>query len=122
MYLNRAIIAGNAAADPETRDISGKKSASFRLGVTEKYKDASNQWQDKTEWINIIAWGKPAEVAEKYVRKGSAVLVEGKIQNRTWEDRDGNKRYVTEILASTIQVDRVRASRPDVDQQGNNNF
>ena len=111
MFLNKAILSGNAAADPEVKEINGKKAASFRIGITEKYKDTSNQMQEKTEWINIIAWGKTAEVAEKYVSKGTTVLVEGKIQNRNWEDRDGNKRYVTEIVATNIQAERRRSPR-----------
>lgn len=113
MYLNKAILSGNAAAAPEVKELSGKKAASFRIGITEKYKDTSNQFQEKTEWINIIAWGKTAEVAEKYVSKGSTVLVEGKIQNRKWVDRDGNTRYVTEISATNIQVDRKRRTADD---------
>lgn len=108
MYLNKAIIAGNCAADPEIRDGGGKKAAAFRVGVTERYKDSGGQYQDKTEWINIIAWAKTAEVVEKYVKKGTAVLVEGKIQNRQWTDADGNRRYATEINAMNIQVDRQR--------------
>ena len=117
MYLNKAIIAGNCAADPEIRELAGKKGASFRIGITEKYKDTDNQFQEKTEWINIVAWGKTAEVAEKYVKKGTAVLVEGKIQNRQWNDREGNKRYTTEVLASNIQVDKARSSRASSQQQ-----
>jgi len=117
MYLNKAIIAGNCAADPEIRELAGKKGASFRIGITEKYKDTDNQFQEKTEWINIVAWGKTAEVAEKYVKKGTAVLVEGKIQNRQWNDREGNKRYTTEVLASNIQVDKARTSRASSQQQ-----
>lgn len=108
MYLNRILIAGNAAADPEVRDFNDRKNASFRVGITEKYRDTNNQWQEKTEWVNIVAWGKTAEAAEKHVKKGSSVLVEGKIQTREWKDRDGNKRFTTEVLASNIQVDKVR--------------
>ena len=113
MYLNRAILCGNCAAAPEVKEIGGKKAASFRIGITEKYKDTGNQFQEKTEWINIIAWGKTAEVAEKYVDKGTTVFVEGKIQNRTWTDQNGNKRYVTEISAMNIQVDRQRGRTQD---------
>ena len=111
MFLNRFIGCGNAAADPEVKEINGKKAASFRIGITEKYKDTSNQMQEKTEWINIIAWGKTAEVAEKYVSKGSTVFVEGKLQNRQWNDQNGNKRYVCEVVATNIQAERRRNSR-----------
>ena len=111
MFLNRAIFCGNAAADPEVKEIGGKKAASFRIGITEKYKDTSNQMQEKTEWINVIAWGKTAEVAEKYVSKGATVFVEGKLQNRQWTDQAGNKRYVCEVVATNIQAERRRSSR-----------
>lgn len=117
MYLNRIFVAGNAAADPEIRDNNGRKSAAFRIGITEKYKDRSGELQEKTEWVNIIAWGKTAEVAERHVGKGTPVFVEGKLQNRQWVDSDGNKRYVCEVLASNIQVDRKRASRSADSQQ-----
>lgn len=115
MFLNRFIGCGNAAADPEVKEINGKKAASFRIGITEKYKDTSNQMQEKTEWINIIAWGKTAEVAEKYVTKGSTVFVEGKLQNRQWNDQNGNKRYVCEVVATNIQAERRRSSRTNED-------
>lgn len=115
MFLNKAIFCGNAAADPEVKEINGKKAASFRIGITEKYKDTSNQMQEKTEWINIIAWGKTAEVAEKYVSKGSTVFVEGKLQNRQWNDQNGNKRYVCEVVATNIQAERRRGSRTNED-------
>lgn len=111
MFLNKAIFCGNAAADPEVKEIGGKKAASFRIGITEKYKDTSNQMQEKTEWINIIAWGKTAEVAEKYVSKGSTVFVEGKLQNRQWNDQNGNKRYVCEVVATNVQAERRRSPR-----------
>jgi len=120
MYLNRILIAGNAAADPEVRDLNGRKGASFRVGITEKYKDNNDQWQEKTEWVNVVAWGKTAEVAERYIKKGSSVLVEGKIQTREWKDRDGNKRFTTEVLASNIQVDRSRSSRASSMQDSDN--
>lgn len=115
MYLNKAILSGNCAADPEIRDaVNGKKAASFRIGITERYKDNTGQFQEKTEWINIIAWGKTAEIAEKYVSKGSSVFIEGKIQNRQWTDQAGNKRYVTEVLASNIQVEKTRRAKQEV--------
>ena len=119
MFLNRFIGCGNAAADPEVKEINGKKAASYHTGITEKYKDASNQMQEKTEWINVIAWGKTAEVAEKYVSKGSTVFVEGKLQNRQWNDQNGNKRYVCEVVATNIQAERRRMNRTSDGQQDN---
>ena len=108
MYLNKFIGCGNSAADPDVREAGGKKAASFRIGISEKYKDSEKHFQERTEWINIIAWGKTAEVAEKYITKGTPVLVEGKLRNRQWIDQSGNKRYVCEVEANTIQVDRKR--------------
>lgn len=108
MYLNRFTGIGNAAADPEIREAQGRKCASFRIGITEKYKDTAGQYQEKTEWIGIVAWGRTADVVEKIVTKGVTVYVEGKVQTRQWEDRQGNKRYVTEINASNVQVDKPR--------------
>lgn len=116
MYLNKIIIAGNVAADPEVKEIGGKKAASFRIGITEKYKDRGGEFRENTEWINVVAWGKTAEVAEKYVGKGSAVFIEGKLQNRQWTDQAGNKRYVCEVVASNIQTER-RRQRTEESQQ-----
>ena len=117
MYLNRFTGIGNAASDPEIREAQGRKNASFRIGMTEKYKDAAGQYQEKTEWIGVVAWGKTADVVEKIVTKGATVYVEGKIQTRQWEDRQGNKRYVTEINASNVQVDRTRGNKSAERQQ-----
>ena len=117
MYLNRFTGIGYASSDPEIREPQGKKNASFRIGITEKYKDASGQYQEKTEWVNVVAWGRTADVVEKIVTKGATVYVEGKVQTRQWEDRQGNKRYVTEINASNVQVDKPRAHKPSERQQ-----
>lgn len=104
MYLNKFIGIGNCAADPEVKDIQGRRVANFRIGITERFKDANGQVQDHTEWVNVVAWAKVAEIAERFVQRGTPVLVEGKIQSRQWEDRQGNKRFVTEINATNIQV------------------
>ena len=119
MYLNKAILCGNSAADPEIRDVNGRKNASFRIGITERYKDTAGQYQEKTEWVNVVAWGRTADVVEKIVTKGATVYVEGKIQTRQWEDRQGNKRQVTEINATNVQVDKPRANKQAERQQDN---
>lgn len=119
MYLNRFTGIGNAAADPEIREAQGRKCATFRVGMTERYKDTAGQYQEKTEWVNVVAWGKTADVVEKIVTKGATVYVEGKVQTRQWEDRQGNKRYVTEINASNVQVDRPRGNKQTERQQDN---
>ena len=117
MYLNRFTGIGNCAADPEIREAQGKKCATFRVGITEKYKDLSGQYQEKTEWVNVVTWGRTADVVEKIVTKGATVYFEGKIQTRQWEDRQGNKRFVTEINASNVQVDKPRSNKPAERQQ-----
>lgn len=71
MYLNKFIGIGNCAADPEVRDIQGRRVASFRIGITERYKDANGQVQDHTEWVNVVAWAKVAEIAERFVQRGT---------------------------------------------------
>lgn len=119
MYLNRFTGIGYASSDPEIREAQGRKCATFRVGMTEKYKDAAGQYQEKTEWVNVVAWGRTADVVEKIVTKGASVYVEGKIQTRQWEDRQGNKRQVTEINASNVQVDRPRANKQAEHQQDN---
>ena len=117
MYLNRFTGIGYASSEPEIREAQGRKCATFRVGMTEKYKDAAGQYQEKTEWVNVVAWGKTADVVEKIVTKGATVYVEGKVQTRQWEDRQGNKRYVTEINASNVQVDKPRAHKSAERQQ-----
>lgn len=102
--VNKVILVGNLGKDPEVRTIdNGAKAASFSLATSESYKDKQGNKVDQTEWHNIVAWKGLAEVAEKYLRKGMTVYVEGKIKTRSWE-KDGQKRYTTEILADSIQM------------------
>jgi single-strand DNA-binding protein len=101
--LNKATLIGNLGKDPEVRAIpSGVKVASFSIATSESYTDKSGQKVDKTEWHNIVMWRGLAEVAEKYLKKGSQVYVEGRIQTRTWDDQNGQKRYTTEIVADNL--------------------
>ena len=102
---NLCILIGNTGKDPEIRTIpSGKKVASFSLATSEHYKDTSGAKVTNTSWHNVKAWGSLAEVAEKYIKKGQLLYVEGKINYSTYDDKDGNKRYVTEIIAGNIQM------------------
>jgi single-strand DNA-binding protein len=102
--VNKVILIGNLGKDPELRRTPGGSSvASFSLATTERYVDRNNERQDKTEWHNIVAWGKLAELAHQYLKKGRSAYIEGRITNRTWDDRDGNKKYRTEIVANQIQ-------------------
>jgi single-strand DNA-binding protein len=103
--LNKVILIGNLGKDPEVRYINENVPvASFSLATTERYKDKSGQLQDSTEWHNIVAWRNLAEIAEKFLRKGKQVYIEGKIRSRSYDDKDGNKRYITEIVADEIKM------------------
>lgn len=104
MSLNRAQIIGNCGKDAEVRMVGENKVATFSVATAEKYKDSkSGEWKENTEWHNIVCWRHTAELAEKYIRKGTQLYIEGKIRTRSWE-KDGEKRYVTEIVADTIQL------------------
>ena len=98
--LNQCNFIGNLGADPEIRYTSnGKAVANFSIAVTEKYKD-----EKKTEWIKCVTWEKLAEISGKYLKKGASVFVSGRLQTRAWEDKDGNKRYTTEVVAQSMQM------------------
>ncbi|MCU0609998.1 MAG: single-stranded DNA-binding protein [Chitinispirillaceae bacterium] len=102
--INKAILIGNLGKDPEMRSTAGgQQVTTFSLATTERYSDKSGQRQEKTEWHSVVAWGKLAELANQYLKKGRSCYVEGKIQTRSWDDKDGNKKYKTEIVASQIQ-------------------
>ncbi len=103
--INKAILVGNLGKDPEIRTLeSGVKVAQFSLATTESYKDSAGNWQDKTEWHNIVMWRFLAERAEKYLHKGSQVYIEGKITNRQYQDKEGNTRYISEIVAEKFMM------------------
>lgn len=96
---------GNCGADPEIRTFQdGGKIASTRIAVTERYTDRSGNQKESTEWIPVVFNGKNADIAEKYIRKGSSLYVSGKWHTREWTDRDGNKRTVTEIAVVQVQL------------------
>jgi single-strand DNA-binding protein len=103
--VNKVILIGNLGADPELRYTpSGSAVANFNIATTEKWRDKDGQMQEKTEWHRIILWARQAEVAKEYLRKGSSVYIEGRIQNRSYEDKEGVKRYVTEIVGQRMQL------------------
>jgi len=96
--VNKVILIGNLGGDPEVRYTqSGQAWAKFSMATSENWTDKQGQKQEKTEWHNIVLWGKLAELAGQYLSKGRKVYIEGKLQTRQWDDRDGNKRYTTEI-------------------------
>ena len=105
MSVNKVILVGNLGKDPELRYTpSGTAVATFSIATSERYKDREGQQQEKTEWHNIVAWRQLAEICGKYLHKGKQVYIEGKIQTRSYEDRDGNKKYMTEIVADQMQM------------------
>lgn len=100
---NKVQLIGNIGNDPEIITLdSGKKLAKFSLATNESYKDASGQKQTKTDWHNLIAWGKTCDIIEKYVTKGKEIAIEGKLTNRSYETKEGEKRYITEIVVSEL--------------------
>ncbi len=102
--VNKAILIGNLGKDPELRYTpSGKAVASFPIATSEKWKDQSGEFQESTEWHNIVVWGRTAENAKEYLSKGSPVYIEGRIQTRNYEDKDGVRRYITEIVCQRMQ-------------------
>lgn len=102
--MNKVILIGRLGDDPEVNHLdSGTAVAKFSLATSERFKDRNGEKQERTEWHKITVWGKLAEVVERYVRKGSQVMVEGKIQTSTYE-KDGQKRYSTEIVCQNLQM------------------
>lgn len=100
---NKVQLIGNLGMNPEIKNLdSGKKLAKFSIATNESYKNAKGEKIEETQWHNLVAWGKTAEIIEKYLKKGSEIAVEGKLVNRNYDDKDGNKRYVTEILVNEI--------------------
>jgi single-strand DNA-binding protein len=105
MSVNKVILVGNLGKDPELRYTpAGAAVATFSLATSERYKDKSGEMQEKTEWHNIVAWRQLAEICGKYLHKGKQVYIEGRIQTRSYDDKDGNKRYITEIVADQMQM------------------
>lgn len=101
--LNKVMLIGNVGKDPEVNFTpSGVKVTQFRLATSETWKDKDGVVQEHTDWHTIIAWRGLADIVEKLIKRGSRIYIEGKIQSRTFEDRDGNKRYITEIVADNL--------------------
>jgi single-strand DNA-binding protein len=117
--INKVILLGNVGRDPEIRHLDNNLTvARFSLATSESYKNKNGEKITNTEWHNIVVWRGLAEIAEKYVKKGSQIYVEGKIRTRSWDDKDGNKRYTTEIDCDNLQL---LGRRPDDGSQGENN-
>ena len=117
--INKVILVGNLGKDPEVRAVgTDKKVASFSLATTESYKNKSGERVDQTEWHNIVFWGPIVDVIERYLRKGSQIYVEGKIRTRSYDDKDGIKKYITEIVGETMTMLGTKGSS---DSQGSSN-
>ncbi len=102
--VNKAILIGNLGRDPEMRYTpNGQAVTKFSIATTERFKDKNGEQQERTTWHNIVAWGRQAEVAKEYLSKGRPVYIEGRIDNRSYDDKDGNKRYISEIVVQRMQ-------------------
>lgn len=130
MAVNKVILVGNVGIDPEVRYLEGGTAvASLRLATSETYKNKNGERITQTEWHNIVLWRGLAEITEKYVKKGMQLYVEGRLRTRSWDDKEGNKRYTTEIVADTMKmlsrkdetnVETVEKQQPEVAPQTDN--
>ncbi len=103
--VNKVILVGNVGRDPELRyTASGTAVANFSLATSRRYKDRDGNRQEQTEWHRVVAWARTAEIVNQYANKGKQLFIEGRLQTRQWEDRDGNTRYTTEVVADNIQL------------------
>ena len=113
------MLIGNVGMDPEVRYLDGNnpnqgatKVAQFTLATTERYRDRNGELRENTEWHNIVAWRNSADVAEKFIRKGTQLYIEGKLRTRSWTDQTGNKRYTTEVAVDNLQLLGKRSDNP----------
>ena len=113
------MLIGNVGKDPEVRYLDGNnpnsgstKVAQFTLATTERYRDRNGELRENTEWHNIVAWRNSADVAEKFIRKGTQVFIEGKLRTRSWTDQTGNKRFTTEITVDNLQLLGKKSDNP----------
>src|SRR4029077_1378132 len=104
MYLNKAFVFGNLARDPELRALpSGMNVVNFSVATNRVYRDRDGKKQEQTDFHNVVVFGRQADTVNQYLKKGSAVFVEGRMQTRSWEGKDGEKKYRTEIVADRVQ-------------------
>lgn len=104
MSVNKVILLGRLGQDPEIKHTpNGSAVCNFSLATTESWNDKAGQKQERTEWHRVVVWGKLAELCHQYLAKGRQAFVEGRLQTRSWDDKDGNKKYTTEIMATTVQ-------------------
>lgn len=104
-YLNKVLLIGRIGQDPEKRITpAGHSVVNISIATTEYFKDQSGNKKERTEWHKVVFWNRQAEIVEQYCRKGSQLYIEGSLQTRDWQDKDGNKRYTTEIVARNLQL------------------
>ena len=117
--VNKVILIGNLGKDPEVRHLeNGTAVANFSMATSESYKDrSSGERKTITEWHNIVLWRGLAEIAEKYLKKGDQVYIEGKLKTRSWEDKDGNTRYTTEVVGDNMTMLGIRGSSTEKDSE-----
>lgn len=122
--LNKCMFIGRLGADPESRYMpSGKAVCNFRIACGSQWKDKDGEKQERTEWVSVSAFDKLAEICGEYLKKGAQVFIEGRMQTRKWQDKEGNDRYMTEIIAERMQMlgsrqDRSeKAAGPSVEEQ-----
>lgn len=109
--VNKVILIGNLGKDPEVRHLeNGRAVANFSLATSETYKNKQGERVTNTEWHNVVLWTPLAEIAEKFLKKGGQVYIEGKLTTRSWDDQEGNKRYTTEVVGNNITL---LGSKPD---------
>lgn len=122
--VNKVIIVGNLGKDPEIKYTpSGTPVAKLTVATNERYKDKGGEWQDRTEWHNVVLWQRLAEIAGEYLKKGGKVYIEGRLQTRSWEDKQtGQKKYMTEIVANDLVLLGGRSEGADYSSRGGNNF
>lgn len=117
--VNKVILIGNLGKDPEVRHLdNGRAVANFSLATSEVYNNKNGERVTNTEWHNIVMWTPLAELAEKYLKKGSQIYLEGKLQTRSYDDKDGNRKYITEVVASTMNF---LGSRSDSNENSGSN-
>ena len=103
-YLNNVQLIGNVGGDPDIREYNGTKFATFKVATSKRFRDRNNEQREQTQWHTCSAVGNIADVVEKYIKKGSSVFVSGELTYRTWQDKDGNDRYSTEVKLYTVQM------------------
>lgn len=121
--VNKAILLGNLGKDPEVRHLdNGRAVANFSIATSESYKNRSGEKVTNTEWHNIVLWTPLAEIAEKYLKKGNQVYIEGRITTRSYDDKDGNKKYITEIVGRELTLLGGGGGRPSDDSPGREDY